>query len=445
MNLSKSNSSKSDIGELWKDWTITRPCIVCKSAHSGCDGKRPCGRCIKSKRESECVDPPIKKKRTQPSFIQQIKSKEARLQLQTQSSIENVLFTPMSFILSQTGKYRGTIVYLSEAVCNLLNLPMEDMLGKLWTHLVPPEYLIYAAQGFYSREAETVTIQSRKVFEMEEIFTAGNKYLRVMTRHDVVYKGLTPISNNITIIKCLGYIDPKEKPFPLVEEVITPTDTYNIHDAPPPILTTFFPRAKEIIEVSLPNVIEDKPIASTAKSKKRQDSPPQPESMICNNPSFGIIDLEKLSPASSKLTTHPKPLQSNLQRESKISVPLPCNSQQNLNDEISVHDPILYSITQNSYSNKHFHHNHNTSDYVNFVGLNSNMPSMNIINNNIHNITNYSYPGKYETQAVVPMVNTVHNGTMNYNYIPNQISQEHQDTQYINDFWDFNTEIGNNL
>jgi len=98
-------------------------------------------------------------------------------------------------------------------------------------------------------------------------FTAGNKYLRVLTRHDIVYKGLTPISNNITIIKCLGFVDPKAKPFPLVEEVTAAT--FDINDEPPPILTTFFPRAKDLIDNSLPVVIEEKPTASTAKSKKK--------------------------------------------------------------------------------------------------------------------------------------------------------------------------------
>jgi len=278
-------------------------------------------------------------------------------------------------------------------------------------------------------------------------FTAGNKYLRVLTRHDIVYKGLTPISNNITIIKCLGFVDPKAKPFPLVEEVTAAT--FDINDEPPPILTTFFPRAKDLIDNSLPVVIEEKPTASTAKSKKKQDSPPQPEPMIGNNPEMtDIIDLEKL-PIAGKLTA-PRMLVSNSREsiviKSKKPVPIPC-TQPNITNEISRGQPILYGITQTSFSDKHFHHNHNTAgDYANFVALNSNMPTMSIINNNIQNVTNFSYPGKYEARAVEgPMVNTVYNDPVNINnFITNQGSQEHQDAQYINEFWDFGPElIGN--
>jgi hypothetical protein len=36
----------------------SRPCVVCKNVHLSCDRARPCSRCVRIGRETDCIDPP---------------------------------------------------------------------------------------------------------------------------------------------------------------------------------------------------------------------------------------------------------------------------------------------------------------------------------------------------------------------------------------------------
>jgi len=42
-------------------------CLVCRRDHRACDGKRPCGHCIATRKEASCVDaPPLLNKTKKP-------------------------------------------------------------------------------------------------------------------------------------------------------------------------------------------------------------------------------------------------------------------------------------------------------------------------------------------------------------------------------------------
>jgi len=204
---------------------------------------------------------------------------------------------------------------------------LDVVLGKLWTCLIPEQYLIYAAQGFYYREANTPTIQNRKVFEMEEIFITTycqDKYIRAICRHDVVYKGLEPMCNNITIISFLGYVDKTTKPFPTIKEL---TSTTLDDNAPPPILTALIPRAKEFSELNLPPVPEKRVFTKQVSTEQQQQT---------SNTSFGyeVIDLEKVLKKPEVKISAPAAPTINISREPMIFKSVSSNESKCFKDKL---------------------------------------------------------------------------------------------------------------
>lgn len=177
-------------------WTVKPvgsyvPCSVCKLAHHKCDGKRPCGRCVRLQRASECLDPPSRK-RGRPTieiFDDSLESRDkTETPLRVISPDDSVVPLPLNPTRLKLSFDAERCTDVSEAWLRMMEFARpEHVVGVPWFQFLPPAVVPLAVAEWHALERSFADAVKRSyVLEMQSVgHTQSGRIVRTRCMHHI--------------------------------------------------------------------------------------------------------------------------------------------------------------------------------------------------------------------------------------------------------------------